>query len=91
MNGRATLLLLALAAGCREPVFSDIDGFFRSSPDVCAQCSQPASDEHECGRTAYCADCRRDVEPDRHICPQNHFCKRCGRTEVNGFHNDDAE
>lgn len=88
------VVILALAAaplgGCKEPVFGDIHGLFTPDPDPCEKCKLVAGADHECGRTLWCPQCRLDMEPDNHLCKHNHYCAVCKRTEVNGFHDDDA-
>jgi hypothetical protein len=87
---RVALLLLLAGAGCRDPVFRDIDGLFRSDADPCARCKIPAGENHQCGYSTWCYDCRQDISLQGHICSQTHYCKKCRREEAAGLHDGDA-
>ena len=80
--------LLMFGVGCREPVLRDINEFFRTTPDECANCRVPAGEQHECGRTRWCNDCRVDVGERGHIHNETRWCRIDHSEEVVGFHDE---
>lgn len=80
------LLGLLLLAACKEPVIRDINEVFAPTPDACATCRVPAGENHVCGTTEWCGECRVDAVPFEHVCHQNYYCAGCRKTHVRDFH-----